>query len=457
VFACVGPKDQEGVPTLDTLSALPGSATVEVGGTVQLGAQRLKGGEATNVTSQATWTTSDANVAVVDGAGLVEAIGTGTATITADLDGFQSSTEVVVISPIESVEIEQGLIQLAKGTTRALLTTMIAEDKTKRPLDGAFSWGTSDPEIATVDETGLVTGVEPGTVVITLVRDGTTSSQTVTVTDAELVSIAVVARFGTTLPINAATAVRVIGTFSDDTTQRIESLFTFTGPEGTEEEPPVVTTSGAAVIAGETAGMATVTLKGNKKTAAQGQEAELVITVTDDPLSAITLDVPATVSTAAGLFFPSATGTYGTLEFPIEPTWSADPAEPVFINNVEQSIEPLAPGNTTLTAELDDIEATAAVTIVDSPFSSLIIESDTSEIELGSFLDLEATASFGAAMTDVTADVYWTSTDPAVAVVSNARSGRVTGLTLGTADIQAFYKGAVRATQTVTVIPPVIP
>lgn len=83
-------------------------------------------------------------------------------------------------------------IQLASGTTFALAidksTASVAHGSTTQitatttPAGGHVYWGTSDASKATVDQSGLVTGVAAGSAVITAMYAGISKSCTVTVT-----------------------------------------------------------------------------------------------------------------------------------------------------------------------------------------------------------------------------------------------------------------------------------
>jgi len=64
--ACAEAEGQDPAPQNDTLYALPASVNAEVSEQFQLGAQRVKGGEATNVSDKVSWTTSDPAVVTVD-------------------------------------------------------------------------------------------------------------------------------------------------------------------------------------------------------------------------------------------------------------------------------------------------------------------------------------------------------------------------------------------------------
>ena len=114
-----------------------------------------------------TWTSSASSVATVDASGLVTAAGNGTATITASAGSASGSAVVTVTQSVASVEVSPSVDELTVlGATVQL--TAEAFDANGHAVAGAeFSWESSDVAVATVDESGLVTGVSKGVATIT--------------------------------------------------------------------------------------------------------------------------------------------------------------------------------------------------------------------------------------------------------------------------------------------------
>ena len=80
-----------------SISVTPASASVSVGGSVQLTATaNYQNGTSGNVTSSATWSSSNTSVASVNSNGLVVAVGQGTATVTGLFEGFSGSSSLTV-------------------------------------------------------------------------------------------------------------------------------------------------------------------------------------------------------------------------------------------------------------------------------------------------------------------------------------------------------------------------
>ena len=166
--------------------------SLEVGGTATLTATIMPD----NATDQnVTWSSDNQNVATVDQNGKVTAVGEGTATITATVDGESATCSVTVkeaaIVPVESVSLDKTNLKLTEGETAQLTATVLPETATNRNV----TWSSNAPGVATVDSSGKVTAVAPGTATITV----TTEDGNKTATCAVTVAAATVPVTGVTL------------------------------------------------------------------------------------------------------------------------------------------------------------------------------------------------------------------------------------------------------------------
>ena len=119
------------------------------------------------------WTSNNPSVATVDDEGKVTAISKGTATIKAeakDGSGKYSRCSVTVKRPVSSIELNKTSLVLYRGTTD-VTETLTA---TVTPFDAnnnAVTWTSSNTSVATVSNTGLVTGKTRGTATIMVTAD----------------------------------------------------------------------------------------------------------------------------------------------------------------------------------------------------------------------------------------------------------------------------------------------
>ena len=146
------------------------NAIVEKGETVQLTA--TVGPENHTDDATITWTSSDESVATVDANGLVTAVASGKATITATAsNGTKAICEITVPAHIESIELS-GKTVIDRNETTVLAVTYNPENTTD---DKAVTWSSSNEEVASVDPaTGMITGLKAGKTTISATTTGTT-------------------------------------------------------------------------------------------------------------------------------------------------------------------------------------------------------------------------------------------------------------------------------------------
>ncbi len=116
-----------------------------------------------------TWTSSNTSVATVSRTGLVSPITEGVATITCtaqDKHGARATTLVIVANnfkPVTSLSLDRTTLTLTEGETLQLVPTTLPNNATHDVLD----WTSSDENIATISEAGIVTAVNAGQVTLT--------------------------------------------------------------------------------------------------------------------------------------------------------------------------------------------------------------------------------------------------------------------------------------------------
>jgi alpha-tubulin suppressor-like RCC1 family protein len=119
------------------------------------------------------WNSAKPEIARVDSmSGRVFGLADGTTTITATSESKSGSATLNVVVPVASVEVVAALDTLEAFETRELRATL--RDARGRVLNGrTVRWASSDPAVATVDSlTGVLTGVDRGTVTVTATSEG---------------------------------------------------------------------------------------------------------------------------------------------------------------------------------------------------------------------------------------------------------------------------------------------
>lgn len=125
------------------------------------------------------WSTSNSAVAKVDTNGKVTAVSTGTAFVKASSGSVSAQCKVEVYVPVESLSLDQHSATVEEGKSVTLHATVGPEDAS----DKTVKWTVSDSNVITVHINGQVTGLKPGTAVVTAEAEGFTDSCTITVTE----------------------------------------------------------------------------------------------------------------------------------------------------------------------------------------------------------------------------------------------------------------------------------
>lgn len=130
------------------------------------------------------WTSSDPAVASVDTAGMVTAVGGGSAAVTAACGGVAASVPVRVSQRVVRLELrDDGAALDAIGAEQQW--TVVGFDANGQVVPGlSATWRSSDSTVARVDDSGRVVAVGSGTATITATVDGVSVSRVVTVRQA---------------------------------------------------------------------------------------------------------------------------------------------------------------------------------------------------------------------------------------------------------------------------------
>lgn len=108
------------------------------------------------------WSSDNPSVASVDQHGLVTAVNTGEATITAAAGDISATCTVSVFVPVTSVTLNPANMTLIVGETATLEVSILPEEATDKDV----MWYSSDPNVALV-EAGSITALSFGEAVIT--------------------------------------------------------------------------------------------------------------------------------------------------------------------------------------------------------------------------------------------------------------------------------------------------
>ena len=146
-----------------------------------------------NVTEipNATWSSSNEEVATVDQNGKVTALKEGTSIITVDYGNGITATRKVTVTEIhvDSIVIDKVIESMIKGEVASLKVVINPENTTD---DKTITWSTSDDKVISVDENGNIKALKAGKAIITATSvNGKTDSMEIEVKEVALESIKV--------------------------------------------------------------------------------------------------------------------------------------------------------------------------------------------------------------------------------------------------------------------------
>ena len=187
-----------GARTLQSIAVVPDAVTVPTGAQQQFA---VIGSYSDNTTLPITtgieWTSSKPSVADSSGLGMVsctkDSTAAGTTTITATVDGHSAQATVTVTpATLTSVTVEPAGVFMPVPVLQSFTAMGHYSDGTTSPLVNV-TWASSDPAIATVDDSGFAQGVKQGSVTITAkdTASGLSSTAALTITAPVLEGITV--------------------------------------------------------------------------------------------------------------------------------------------------------------------------------------------------------------------------------------------------------------------------
>src|SRR5437773_210815 len=387
----------------------PASAALDALGLTQRFSATARDANGNVISGQAfTWTSDNPIVALVDPSGVVTAVANGTATITAAAAGVSGTATLAVAQIVRSVVVSPASAALATANLLQQQYSAVALDGNGRPVAGqTFTWSSSDPAIATVDATGLATGLTPGSVTITATTAGVAGTATLSVAQV-VTSVAVTPASASLDALGLAQQFNAIAQDASGNVILGRSFTWSASPAGVATIDPV--TGLATALAN---GVTTITATtGGVSGTATLSVAQIVKSVVVTPASAtldafgLTQQFSAVAQDANGNVVPGQTF-----------AWSASPAGVVAIDPVTGLATAVANGVATISATMAGVSGTAVLSVVQA-VGSVVVSPATATLDA-----LGLTQQFTAVAKDANGNVVpgqaftWTADNPLVARV----------------------------------------
>src|SRR6202453_2712818 len=322
-------------------------------------------GSTRDVTSIATWVSSDDTVASNFGVlpnvfSPATTSAPATATITASFGTLSTQTASITLSvsdaTLQSIAVSPSNASIAPGTKLTYSAVGTFSDGSTQDLTSIVRWSVLGGSGAASVSKGVVKGTTAGSITVTaasLANLGSLSgSAAAAITSSTLQSIAVNPATAFITPGGNLTY-SAIGTFSDGSTQDLSALTSWSSSA-------VTATVSAGVATGQGVGAGAITAKLGQ---ISGTASLLVVSPAQISLAV----TPATASVAAGATTQlKATGTYvdgATQDFTTLVNWSSSNAAMATVGYQTGLISGLASGTSTITATLESVTSTATITV----------------------------------------------------------------------------------------------
>jgi uncharacterized protein YjdB len=410
-----------------SVTMTPVSAGVPVGGTIPLTATPRDGAGAPLTGRVITWASSVPGVATVDGNGLVTGVTAGSLTITATSEGKSGSASIAVTAaPVASVTVTPASGGVRVGGTIQLTAT--PKDGAGAPLSGrVITWASSAPGVASVNASGLVTGVAPGSATLTATSETKSGSATIAVTVVPVTTVAVTpasasALVGGTAQLTATPKDSVGGSLSGRVVTWVSSA------------PAVATVDGNGLVTGVTAGPATITATSETKSGSSA------ITITVVPVASVTV-APASGAIRVGATIQLTATPKDGAGAPLTGrviTWASS-APGVASVNGSGLVTGVAPGSATLTATSEAQTGSATISVTLAPVASVTVTPASATIPVLGIVQLTATLRDSLNKILTGRIVTWVSSAPAAGSVNG--SGLVSGVAPGATTVTATSEG----------------
>ncbi|MFS0723999.1 Ig-like domain-containing protein [Paenibacillus sp. 1P07SE] len=248
-------KEDREEPVPVTVTVDPPTAGMALQETLQLQATVTP---ETAPSQEVTWSVVDAQpegAVTVDEHGLVTAVMPGTATVRATSvlseDAYADSV-ITVADAVVGIEL-QGLLELKPGESDQVSVEAVYASGERTPLSEGLVFSSSDPEIAAIDEQGLVTAMQVGEAEISVSYGDLEDAYRLTVTEADPVLTAIELEGPAELAVGEVGSTVTNAVYSNGVREPLTERLTFAS-----SDPEVAAVSEAGEITALSEGTATI-------------------------------------------------------------------------------------------------------------------------------------------------------------------------------------------------------
>ena len=385
-----------------------------------------------DITTAVTWSSTNTGTATISNAagsqGVANGVAAGTTTISATQGSIAGSTTLTVTpATLTSINVQPTNPSIALGFNQQFTATGTFSYSTTLSLTTQVNWTSGTPATATISNAagsqGLASSAATGTTQITASSGTVSGNTTLTVTAATITAITVTAP-AASVPAGVSQQYTATATYSDGTTGAITNSVTWSS-----SNTAAATISNAA----GSNGLATAVAAGATtiSAVAQGVTGSTPLTVTAAVLNSIAV-TPANRSVPLGVSPQfTATGTYSdnsSRDITADVTWTSGTPSVATISNANGSAglaTTIATGTTAITAAIGNTLGSTNLTVTGVALTSIAVTPSGSSAPAGTSVQFTAIGTYSDGSTqDLTQGVTWSSTQTAIADISNSAGSR---------------------------------
>ncbi|WP_369686068.1 Ig-like domain-containing protein [Photobacterium leiognathi] len=435
-----------------SVKSLSSDASIYSGGQLSLAAEgTYSDGSTSPLTNKVTWHSSAVDIAQIDDKGILTGVAIGTVEVKASYEGIESNiinvriTDAILTSitiSVKSLSPDAREASIYSGGQLSFAAEGIYSDGSTSPLTNKVTWHSSAIDIAQIDDKGILTGINIGTVDVKALYEGIESNIiNVRITDAILTSMNISVK---SLSPDASEAsiysggklsFAAEGTYSDGSTSPLTNKVTWYS-----SDVDIAQIDDKGILTGVNTGTVEV------KASYEGIESNIInVSITDAILSSITISVTPEASIySGGQLSLAAEGIYS--DGSISPltnkvTWHSSAIDIAQIDD-KGILTGVAIGSVEVKASYEGVESNIInVSITDAILSSMTISvTPDASIYSGGQLSFAAEGIYSDGSTSLlTNKVTWHSSAIDIAQIDD--KGILTGINIGTVDVKALYEG----------------
>jgi hypothetical protein len=364
-----------------------------------------------------------------------------------------SASRPNTFTPLTSITITATYSTIAQGTSVKLTATGNYSGLFTRDISDQVTWTSNAATVAnfvnTTSSPSRVTGLTPGSAVLTASMGGVSASFNLTVSSATATGV-------TIAPVVPSVAqglnqeFTATGTFSDSTTQDITFDATWSSSDTSVATLAYSDSDGKETATTLAVGTTTITAT------FEGFSDSTVLTVTAPVLQSIAISTPNNITSVLSLSTVTftATGTYSnntTKDITSQVTWNSSNTSVAPAPNSAGVTQTVTQGTTNIAASLGNISSTSTTLTVTGGNLANSPTLTNMTVVKGTSIPISVTGTFSNGTTrDITGALAWSVDNTNIATVTTVSGNRllVNAVATGTTTIRATYPGSTGVAQT---------